>query len=288
MLQKNISKNIILPNLLIIGAVKAGTSALYEYLDLHPEITMSAIKEPAFFVEEYNLRLDEYSQNWPTQNKIMGEASPQYTYYPHYKGVPERIFKNIPNVKLIYIVRDPIDRIVSHYLHRYHQRTESQSIEIAIRRQSVSLDQNNYVTRSKYFMQIEQYLNYFDRSRIFIVISEELRIDTKDTMRSVFEFLGIDTAFSHPKFKVQINTSATKARKNHLGLLLDPLRNSIALAKIPVPSIVGKAYRRASRKMLDKRPILPPDLRNDLVAVLKNDIKQLREFTGYSFEQWTL
>ena len=108
-----------LPNLIIIGAMKCGTSALHQYLDQHPDIAMSKEKELDFFIEDRNWRkgLDWYRSMFPDSGVVRGEASPDYTHYPAIPGVPERMHTVVPGAKLIYMVRDPVERMLSQYMH---------------------------------------------------------------------------------------------------------------------------------------------------------------------------
>ena len=161
----------VLPNLIVIGAAKCGTSSLHYYMNLHPQISMSKEKELRFFVEEKNWHkgTEWYQSNFTGRTKIRGESSPVYTQYPHYAGVPKRMCSLIPEAKLIYIVRDPIERITSHYTMSYLNGKETRSMSDAL------ADSNNrYINDSKYYMQLEQYLQYYPTSQILIVTLEEL------------------------------------------------------------------------------------------------------------------
>src|SRR4051812_3312851 len=106
-----------LPNLIVIGAKKSGTTSLYVYLDAHPEISMTRDKELNFFVEERNWSrgLGWYGEQFDAGAPVRGEASPYYTALPHHRGVPERMASVIPDARLVYMVRDPIARLLSHY-----------------------------------------------------------------------------------------------------------------------------------------------------------------------------
>ena len=109
------------PNLFIIGAMKSGTTTLHEYLDSHPQIAMSRIKEPGFFVEELTLRQGEdwYLSLFEQDDRFRyrGESSTHYTKLPVFRGVAERLSRFNPEARLIYIMRNPIERLVSHYWH---------------------------------------------------------------------------------------------------------------------------------------------------------------------------
>ncbi len=114
-----------LPTFVIIGAQKCGTTALHSYLARHPEISMSRPKELDFFVAEKNWDrgLDWYRQRWNGPDKpIRGESSPNYTAYPNFDGVPERMVELLPDIKLIFMVRDPVDRVRSSYIHAVLER----------------------------------------------------------------------------------------------------------------------------------------------------------------------
>jgi hypothetical protein len=162
----------VLPNLIIIGAQKCATTSLHYYLSIHPQICMSREKELNFFIFERNWHkeIKWYKSNFVKKAKISGESSPGYTSYPFFDGVPERMYSVVPKAKLIYIVRDPIDRIISHYIHQYSAGLENRKLSDALK----GFDNNRYVCRSKYYTQLEQYLKYFERSRILIITQEDL------------------------------------------------------------------------------------------------------------------
>ena len=109
----------VLPNLVVIGGLKCGTTSLHHYLNLHPEVEMSRPKELNFFVAELNWSLgpDWYSSHFGGGAPIRGESSPHYTNRPRFDGVAERMRSMLADARLIYMVRDPIDRMLSHYLH---------------------------------------------------------------------------------------------------------------------------------------------------------------------------
>src|SRR2546421_11902695 len=125
------SRNPTLPNLLIIGARKGGTTSLHKYLALHPQIFMSKQKELSFFDERirWQLGLEWYKSNFDASYLINGEASPQYARYPRTLGVPEKIKSVLGSPKLIYAIRDPVDRILSDYTQMVEWRPDKPSWE---------------------------------------------------------------------------------------------------------------------------------------------------------------
>ena len=115
------------PNLFVIGAMKSGTTTLHEYLGSHPEICMSDRKEPGYFVEEYGWSngVDWYLRQFSGdgKEKYLGESTTDYTKLPRFKGVARRIAEFNPGAKIMYLLRDPIERTISHYWWRvrFHQ-----------------------------------------------------------------------------------------------------------------------------------------------------------------------
>jgi len=155
-----------LPNLLIIGAMKGGTSSLHDYLSLHPEIFMSDPKEIHYYADgDYNKQsIDWYKSLFKTDKKIVGTTPQSYTkcHNKYYKNIPERIKRHNPDVKMIYIVRDPIERYTSHILESYHC-DPAHDIQY-------SIESKNYLKTSMYYMQMEAFLKYFDLSQFHFYI----------------------------------------------------------------------------------------------------------------------
>ncbi|MCK4782985.1 MAG: sulfotransferase [Desulfobacteraceae bacterium] len=274
-----------LPNLIIIGAVKCATTSLHYYLGLHPEISMSREKELDFFVRERNWQkgIEWYKSNFTGKGIIYGEASPSYTTYPFYKGMPERMYSVVPEVKLIYCLRDPVDRIISHYVHNLSEGTEDRTIEEALSH----LDRNLYVNISKYYMQLEQYLKCFPKSNIYIIILEDLYDNRRLTLQKIFRFLNVDDTFYSPKVFSIRHKSIEKRRKNRIGLLLKRLSETNAAKMFLVETrrkIGSVLYLPFSSKI--ERPKLDENLQGKLIEHLSDDINHLREFAGRNFMAW--
>ncbi len=163
-----------LPDFLLIGAMKCGTTSLYHYLRDHPQIFMPSIKAPEFFAEEGNWGrgIGWYRRQFEGAAPgvvAIGEASNVYTKYPRYRGVPARIADHIPYARLVYVVRDPIDRIRSHYQTRLTEGTERAPIGRAVRENPIYLDY------SRYAMQLDRYLDHFPREQLLVITAEDLR-----------------------------------------------------------------------------------------------------------------
>ena len=194
-----------MPDFLIIGAKRCGTTSLYNYFLAHPEIWMSAGKEINFFNLQRNWEkgLDWYGSHFQSEKKCAGEASPGYAMEHRYPGSAARVFQNLPNVKLIYLVRDPLQAIVSHYLHlRFHGWTVSPLSELL-----VPDDPTGLLRTHRYHDQASAYLKFFRREQLLVVDSESLKRRRTQTLSGVFRFLGVDPSFVHKDFKKTWNRS---------------------------------------------------------------------------------
>ena len=278
-----------LPNLIIIGGLKCGTTSIHHYLGLHPEINMSKPKELNFFVEELNwdLGLDWYAGRFDDRFKVRGESSPHYTNLPYFQGVPERIHRHILNAKLIYMVRDPISRILSHWRHAVGAGYETRPMEEALARPD-----QTYVTRSRYWMQLQPYLERFDRSRIAIISQEELQSDRQGTMRKAFAYAGVDPNFYSEQFSREWEKSTAKESERYQVME--------RLIKLPGFRSFDRNFDRFPERLrwiVEKvvhdpdapsapKPELPDPIRENLVSQLSEDVAALQEFAGREFGGW--
>jgi hypothetical protein len=274
-----------LPNLVTIGAMKSGTTSLHNYLKLHPQIFMSELKETDFFVEEFNWSkgLDWYKSNFKQEADIVGESCTNYSKYPYFKGVPERMHRIIPEAKLIYILRDPIKRIASHYIHRVWEGWENRSIDEAL----TDLKGNHYVNCSSYYMQIERYLPYYQPSNILVITLEDLAGDRANTLSKIFRFLNVDPNFKHEDFSVVAHQSSQKKQPTPLRRRLVAIPGGRLVESAMFRLLGGPKASQLLWRPID-RPIISESIRQALVDVLQKDVQKLRDFTGYSFADWSL
>lgn len=176
-------------HLILIGAMKCGTSTLFGHLTRHPEIVGSRTKEPEFFSEHqgHGLDVERYEDLWdfdPAEHRFCVEASTGYTKYPDEPHVPDRMREAGVDPKFIYVVRDPLDRIESHFNHG-RMRRSSWAYE--------SFLDPGLVNPSRYYMQLQQFLLRFpERDRYRIVDFDELIERPADVMDGVFRWLGLD------------------------------------------------------------------------------------------------
>lgn len=274
-----------LPNLIIIGAQKCATTSLHYYLNLHPHVSMSREKELNFFISERNWHegIEWYKSHFTGKASVLGESSPDYTHHPFFKRVSERMHSVVPDAKLIYILRDPIERIISQYIHEYARREEDRKISEVF----TSLESNPYICRSQYYMQLEQYTKYYPKSNILIITTEDLNHSRRKTLKEIFNFLNVDDSFYSYKFLSTWHKSDYKRRSTRTGMRMKqmPMMRIIELFPFEMRGGIEKLiYLPFSDKV--KRPILNEGVRQAIMAVLSDDMNRLRAYTGRDFEGW--
>jgi Sulfotransferase domain len=275
-----LTKTTYLPNLVTIGAMKCGTTSLHEYLSYHPQIFMSDRKELDFFVEKFNWSkgVDWYRSNFNASADILGESSPNYTKCHLFEKVPDRMYRIIPEAKLIYVVRDPISRLVSHYIHAVARGRENRSIDEILD----NPQENNYIQTSLYFMQVERYLEYYSPDSILFIAQEDLAGDRLKTLQKIFHFLHVDSQFDDPKFSQIIHESSGKKQPTQLRL---------QLLKLPGGRLISKAISLVNPESIGRsisKPKLSEGSREKLVELFHEDACKLRGLTGQSFEKWSV
>lgn len=277
-----------LPNFLIIGTMKGGTTSLYNYLGVHPEVFMAETKELHYFVAEKNLPRGTgwYQRQFRKAGDALaiGEASPDYTKFPIHRGVPARVADLIPDVRLIYVVRNPLERIRSHYLHDLARGRERRPIDEAVS------GNEHYLAPSRYALQIEQYLEHFPREQLLVVTSESLRNDRRSTMRRVHDFIGVNSEWSTPAQDREFNSTGQKTAP---GLPLRAARHIPGAARLrllaPRPVMAAERLLGTTRRPVDSRAgTVSAHLERELVAELAPDLARLRGHMDEDFDAWGL
>ena len=274
-----------LPNLIVIGAQKCGTSVLHYYLSLHPEVSMSNPKELNFFIAErnYSRGLEWYSRHFDPSARCRGEASPNYTAYPQHLGVPERMAAAVPDARLVYIVRDPIERITAHWIHNYAKRREKGDLRTTLLHPNTS-----YVTRSKYHMQLARFLEHFSEEQILVLDQRDLRDDRRPTLRRLFEFVGVDPEFEHPKFMQERHSTSRKKRATRLGMRVQRLSRTNFGRRVPRRVWLGLDVALPLSKPIAKPTGVAEALGPEVLEVLHEDADRLRAQTGRDFAHWSV
>jgi len=275
-----------LPTVIVIGGLKCGTTSLHHYLNLHPEVQMSRPKELNFFVAELNWPLgsDWYAGHFAATAPVRGESSPHYTNLPRFTGVAERMRALVPEAKLIYMVRHPVDRALSHYLHNVAGGYETRPLEVALGEADTA-----YVDRSLYGMQLDDYRARFPAERIEIVTQDELKERRAETMRRVFRFLDVDESFSSPQFSREWETGTGK-RSGRFRLMDRAVRLPGLRALDRNFDRLPESLRWVVERMVHdpesaaaSRPALPDAVREALAARFRPDVERLQAMTGREF-----
>ncbi len=285
-----------LPTFFVIGAAKAGTTSLHYYLDQHPQIQMSAIKEPHFFAGPENgipfppERIgdrDEYERLFDPTFEVRGEASPSYTNAPRREGVPERIGELVPDAKFVYLVRDPIERTVSHYRHSVASGDEQRSLRQAL---DEIADPHSYLAcHSLYARQLELYLRRFPDDRVLVIDQAELLLDRETALREIFAFLAVEDDFSSERFGEELwKTSARRASPpGQATFIAQAVAPRTRWIPADVRKQVRRVYERAFWPPLETEP-LGDDSRLLLQELYAEDVERLRALTGRSFSSWSV
>jgi hypothetical protein len=291
-----------LPNFLVIGAAKGGTTSLYYYLDQHPQIYMSPLKEPRFFAledETLNFQNPDQSINYTsvttlpeyyrlfegvTEEIAIGEASPLYLYSA--KAV-ERIAHYVPNAKLIAVLRNPVDRAYSCYKHLIAQ--ESLSFAEALQEEDHRIRQNwahlwHYRQGGYYYVQLKRYFDQFDRKQLTIYLFDDLIASPLEVIRDLFSFLQVDSTFTPELTHKNVsNNPKVKVLQNILSE-----RNSLrSFAQKVVPEQVRVGVAEKVRSWNSKKfSAMPEEVKEQLTQDYREDILNLQGLIGRDLSHW--
>jgi hypothetical protein len=279
-----------LPNLIVIGGLKCGTTSLHHYLSLHPDVAMSRPKELNFFIAELNWELGRgwYASHFDPGSPIRGESSPHYTNRPRFEGVAERMRSLVPEARIVYVVRDPIERLLSHYLHNLGGSYDPRPLAEAL-----ADDRSAYWQRSRYAYQVEPYVEAFGADRVAIVSREELKAQRAATMRKVYAFCEVDPDFASPEFEREWETGSAKGSGGFR--LLD------RAVRLPGLRALDRNFDRLPERLrwrleravhdpdagASAKPELPPELRARMAAFFGPEVDRLEQLAERSFE-WML
>jgi hypothetical protein len=288
-----------LPNLIVIGAMKCGTSSLHYYLGLHPEISMSSRKELNFFLDpaptppagcgdrdrsllgqrsSSSRGLAWYASRFDDRAPVRGETSVAYSF-PWYPGVAERIAGVVPEAKLIYCVRHPIERITSH-LAQFRRRDGRPFAE------AVALPGNPYVEASRYASALVPFLDRFEREQLLVVRQDDLLKRRRDTVAAAFRFLGVDDTFWSPQMERERNPTVTKGTAYRIAerARSGPVRSAI-VARIP-RSIRAVVEQQFAKRATAPGPVLDRPVAERILDLLEPEIARLEELGGWDLASW--
>lgn len=282
------------PNLFIIGAMKAGTSSLCRYLGEHDDVFMSAIKEPMYFSAKETRsqrEVDDYLGLFADarDERYVAEGSTGYSKRPFRRGVADRIHAFNPQARFIYVVRDPFDRIVSHYLHQVRKGRESEPLSRAIEKRS------GYLPYSHYAFQLRPYVRRFGSDRIYVDTFESLASTPEAFCRRLFRWLDIQHDFVPPSLGERVHATPKRIELPDEGASTVRIWKSLRryqFIRRAAPDRVKRWVRRSMPKRVayDARsPEFTEDVakvRESLRPLLASWASELAELTGRRFDEW--
>lgn len=301
----------VLPNFLIGGGCASGCSQLTAALKQHPDIFLPRNHRPEphyfYFSHKYDKPISSYSEavfGNVGEQRAIGETSGSYLHAPN---VPGRIAEHLPGVRLIFQIRNPIERAYAGYRATAFHGLESVSFSEAVemedfRRSEVSgywaeVDPFNYTGRSKYGESLFRYLKFFPREQILILKSEETRTDPQKTFRKCFEFLEVDSNFVPalpPSFTSRsvVNLDLQKKLREFFGKKFDTLIDVIekgennALGELLEGSRDWKMWTLLIDNLRDHLPDIEEETYDRLLQIFAPDMEIVREIVDFDIEDW--
>ncbi|MEQ9369770.1 MAG: sulfotransferase [Coleofasciculus chthonoplastes F3-SA18-01] len=297
----------IMPNFLIIGAAKTGTTSLYRYLKQHPQIYMSPAKEPKFFAYEGETlnfcgpddseeaksvvtHIDAYQAlfNKVTNEIAIGEASTIYLYSPN---AVKRIKHYIPHVKLITMLRNPIDRAYSNFLHLVYQGREPLTdFAQALAQEEQRILDNwwpfwHYKKRGLYYVQLKRYVDVFERDQIKVYIYEDFQNNLFNILPDIFQFLEVNETFI-PCLSERVRESRRAPKNKTLYALFNKPN--------PIKSMLKPLFSEKLRQQVTftvnngnlVKPKVSQEVRKQLVEFYREDILELQELLQRDLSKW--
>lgn len=286
-----------MPNLFVIGASKAGSSALHAYLAPHPDIAMSSEKEPCFFVDQNELEAawpimarracshdrDAYLALWEGGEgaRYRGEGSVYYSQAPHRSGVPARVAAACPDARIVYSVREPVGRAVGHYWQRAKEFQEPLPLSRAVRENAIYRDTSDYA------LQMGAWLEHFPREAIHVVVAEELRARRREVLGGVFDWLGLPP-YDHAEEELTDRHRSPPTSRRERFPLVAKVRDSglWAAARRHLPKAAVDALRRGGTRAFDKAEVDETEARAYLAEYLAPRRAAFEEMVGRRIEAW--
>jgi len=271
------------PNFLFIGAAKTGSSWMYEIMLQHPRIFVPAIKDPYFFDRFYDLGMDWYLRLFepaPESAEAVGELSHDYLYSPL---APQRISRDLPGVRLIACLRNPMDHIVSSYVQMVHAGVTRAPLDEAVRTFPALVSEPSY---SRY---LPVWLELFERSRVKVVLFDDLRAAPRGFATEVFDFLQLET----PDF-IDYDRVVNAADVPRSYLLAKVVAGGTAAARHSgLVGLVGSLKRNPAMLRLLYRPVVPAERprlgeaeRARLAPYFRDEIARVAELIQRDLTSW--
>ncbi len=287
-----------LPNLIIIGAPKCGTTSLHNYLDAHESISMSRLKSDFFLSTggTWERGLDWYRSQFDPSAAVRGEGSTSYTSLPFSEGTAPRMKQVVPEAKLIYMVRDPFDRMASHYVQLAAMPSKittlgNSGIETRPFAEAALDPESPYLAASLYATQLEAFLDHYSPARILVESQERFLTERADVLRRIFEFLGVAADVARPEYERLWEETRGKGRAYMLASRAAAKTQALG---IHLPDALRWPVQRVLRSPVFgggapiPKPTVTREVRSALEPRLRDEADRLRKISGCSFESWSV
>jgi hypothetical protein len=278
-----------------VGVAKAGTTALYHYLGEHPDVYMSPVKEPGYFATGYGVETwEEYLALFAGAGgaAAIGEATPRYFHDP---DAPGRIAEALPGVRIVVLLRQPVERALSHYVMLANNSAAIRPEPFAdfFRRHLHDVDRWHEgdlgargLAMGFYAGSLARWLDRFGRDRVAVYLDDDLRRDPQATMAGLYAFLGVDPAF-RPDLGKRYNVGQGLPRSGGVQRLVYHASGLKRLAQRVLPDGVREAARRALLRLNQgQKPALTPEERRTFTAVYREDIRRVEQLIGRDLSAW--
>ena len=293
-----------LPNFMCLGAAKSGTTTLYDILRQHPDIYMPSFKEPHFFDIPANFSngIKWYSDTYfvKTNKKIIADFTPSY-FFDH--NAPKRIFNSLGDkIKFLVVLRNPVDRAYSHYLHSRRDHHENEDFEESLKLEANRLSKyqenldylsylrHSYVNQGLYSEMAKRYLKYYSLDNFLFINFEDELLKEKDlTIQKILDFLEIDRS-------ILLNTNirsnpSSKERSQTLKRIMKKTGWWRVLLKTIIPSlkirqIIKNRIQRANLRVFTPKRIIQVQREKIYTSYFKDDIRNLEQLLDRDFSNW--
>ena len=272
------------PNFLVIGAAKCGSTSLCALLAQHPGVFIPPEKEIHFFSKDslYRRGLAYYEQFFEgaDDRPAIGEGSMTYTQQLDFPRTSERVYRHLPEARLIYIARHPLERMISHWIYDVHVKRRSQAptgFNRAVRRYPLLLN------ASRYWTQIQLYRRFFPDERILILFFEEFKTRPGEVVKRAFEFVGVD-----PNHRLSSARIARNPNRAETGLLrwMRSISHLSQMSRLFPEAVKAKLRWSLSRPI--PRPSWEPKAEAWAIAQLKEETQQFLQYAGKAPDYWKL
>lgn len=273
---------------MIIGAQKCGTTTLFDILAGHPSIVGCHQKEPNFFSDSENWKkeLRQYENLFTLKKDVLYfEASTSYTFYPLKNlEIWNDIFEYNPDMKFLYLVRNPIDRIISSYIHTYKRGYIDYSIEKAL------VANRLFIDVSRYYTQIRPYINRFTHKNVLIIDFDDFNKKRESVMRIISKFLNIDfekfEAYQNLHSNISIGTDTRHYRYDQITLILETISKLLPQRWLRFLMPFWKATTRDQKRTFSEKPVLKKIHKQMIINMLGVEIDALQKLMDKDLNHW--